>query len=356
MHRQQLMKFKQQETEILNQAIKAFRTAVCNEKNGLRIEIEAMEPEIREDCRPDKRVRLARGSIAETLIVEVKKRLTDITLGAAVHQLERYPQPGLLVTEYVNPKMAERLREMDRPFIDTAGNAYLNTKFIYIFSKGNKLAELLGKTSKTGAFQTKGLKVIFALLCQKGLVNAPYRDIETAAGVALGTVGRVMKGLRELGYLINMGKRGRRLTKREQLVQRWVTAYPEQLRPKLLIGRFSVPETGIWMETVIEDYQAYWGGEVAAARLTKYLKPEYLTIYIEGRAADLQLEMQMRKDPNGKVELLKTFWGTGCEQPDQELVPPLLVYADLLATGDPRNIETAKMIYEQHFDRYISED
>lgn len=350
------MKLKQQETEILNQAIKVFRTTVCNEKNGLRIDIEAMEPEIKKGFRPDARVRLARGGIAETLMVEVKKRLTTATLGAVVHQLERFQQPGLLVTEYVNPKMAERLREMDRPFIDTTGNAYLNTKFIYIFSKGNKLVEPLGKTSKTRAFQPTGLRVVFALLCQKALVKAPYRDIATAADVALGTVGWVMTDLRGQGYLIDMGKRGRRLTEREQLVQRWVTAYPEQLRPKLLIDRFTIPEAKIWLDTVIEDYQAYWGGEVAAAKLTNYLKPEYLTIYVKERAAELQLEMQLRKDPNGKVELLKTFWGAGCEQPGQDVVPPLLVYADLLATGDPRNIETAKMIYEQQFDRYISED
>ncbi|HMF76515.1 MAG TPA: type IV toxin-antitoxin system AbiEi family antitoxin [Bryobacteraceae bacterium] len=29
------------------------------------------------------------------------------------------------------------------------------------------------------------------------------------------------------------------------------------------------------------------------------------------------------------------------------LAPPLLVYADLMATGDPRNLETAKILYEQ---------
>ena len=350
------MNIEQLGTETLNQAVAVFRNTICNEKNGLQIEIEAMEPVTNNVYRYDALLRLTRDDKTEVFAAEVKKRLTDATIGAAIHQLEIYPQQGMLVTEYVNPNMAERLRELDMAFFDTVGNAYINTPFVHVFVKGNKLDKPLGRIGKTRAFQPTGLKVIFALLCQKAMVNAPYRDIATAAGVALGTVGWVMTDLKEQGYLIDMGKRGRRLTERKRLVQRWVTAWPEQLRPKLIIGRYTVLEQDWWKRNPIHNYQAYWGGEVAAARLTKYLRPEYQTIYTRGRAADLQVDMKMRKDPAGKVELLKTFWGAGCEQPDPELAPPLLVYADLLATGDPRNIETAKLVYEQHLDQYINED
>ena len=33
-----------------------------------------------------------------------------------------------------------------------------------------------------------------------------------------------------------------------------------------------------------------------------------------------------------------------------DLVPPILVYADLVATLDPRNLEAAKLIREQYID------
>ncbi|MBE3112412.1 MAG: hypothetical protein IMZ46_18205 [Acidobacteria bacterium] len=39
-----------------------------------------------------------------------------------------------------------------------------------------------------------------------------------------------------------------------------------------------------------------------------------------------------------------------------ETVHPLLIYADLVASGSDRNIETAKIIYEQHISRYLRED
>ncbi|MGM0467157.1 MAG: type IV toxin-antitoxin system AbiEi family antitoxin [Acidobacteriota bacterium] len=37
------------------------------------------------------------------------------------------------------------------------------------------------------------------------------------------------------------------------------------------------------------------------------------------------------------------------------LVPPLLIYTDLMATGDARNIETASIIYEKELRRGIME-
>ena len=43
-------------------------------------------------------------------------------------------------------------------------------------------------------------------------------------------------------------------------------------------------------------------------------------------------------------------------RPDDEWVHPILVYADLLATGNQRNIETARMIYEQHIVRLVGEN
>ena len=350
------MNIDQPGTEILNQAVAAFRETICNEKNGLQIEIEAVEGTINNVYRYDALLRLTRENNTEVFAAEVKKRLTNATIGAAMHQLEVYPQQGILVTEYVNPNMAVRLRELDMAFIDTVGNAYINTPFVHVFVKGNRLDKPLGRIGKTRAFQPTGLKVIFALLCQPALVDAPYRDIATAAGVALGTVGWVMTDLKEQDFLVDMGKRGRRLKERKRLVDRWVTAYPEQLRPKLVIGRYAIADAGIWKDTPIGDYQAFWGGEVAAAILTRYLRPEHLTIYVKEPAAELQMKMQMRKDLNGNVELLETFWGEGCKHQDQDVTPPLLVYADLLATADPRNIETAKLIYEQHLDRYISED
>jgi hypothetical protein len=57
----------------------------------------------------------------------------------------------------------------------------------------------------------------------------------------------------------------------------------------------------------------------------------------------------LRTDVNGNVEIYRRFWTFDGDQAG--LAPTPLVYADLMATGDGRCIETAKMIYAEHLFR-----
>jgi hypothetical protein len=339
------------EIELLQAALEAFHKAT-----GLEMAVAAREVTGDSTHRADALLQLNTEGVGKQFAVDVKARLTQATLMIAAQQLQRFPQKGLIVTDYVNPIMAERLRAMDMPFLDAAGNAYINEPPVYVYIKGNKPVETPQRKGHTRAFQPTGLKVLFAFLCHPGLENAPYREIAKAADVALGTVGWVITDLKELGYLVDMGKRGRKLTNKEKLIERWVMAYPEQLRPKLLLGRYKAADPDWWRNTSIQGAQAYWGGEVAAAMLTRYLKPEQETLYTRKMRNDFLLNNKLKKDPNGDVEILEAFWQAEFDWPYPELAPPLLIYADLLATGDARNIETARMIYEQQLAGPVRED
>ena len=101
--------------------------------------------------------------------------------------------------------MAERLRALNVAFVDTAGNAYINDPPIFIYVIGNKKKEVPQKIITGRAFRPTGLKVVFALLCQPGLVKAPYRDIVAAARVVQGTVGWVINDLKQQNYLESLG-------------------------------------------------------------------------------------------------------------------------------------------------------
>jgi len=289
---------------------------------------------------------------------EVKYAITRPMIGTIVQQLKRNIKKGVIVTKYVTPQIADTLKELNVPFIDTAGNAYIHEPPLFVFMKGNKPVEVYQDKIPTRAFRPTGLQVIYALLCNQGLENAPFREIANTAAVALGTVGWVMQDLKQMGYLVDMGKRGRRLIQKGKLLARWVTTYPEQLRPKKLIGRYDAKDPDFWKYKDLPQDKAYWGGEVAAAKLNKYLKPEIVTIYTIEQAAlnNWLIKNRIKKDPDGKIEILKTFWEAGQKRQYQNLVHPLLIYADLQATGDPRNIETAEMVYEQGLTQLIRED
>jgi hypothetical protein len=286
---------------------------------------------------------------------EIKANVTKADKLLAMMRKGEFDHPLLLVTKYVNARLADELKQNGTEFIDTAGNAFLNQPPLYIFVKGNKPDTVETPPTKR-TFKPAGLKVIFAFLCNPGLENKTYREIAAQTGVALGTVDWIMKELKELRFLLDMGKRGQRLIQKENLLQRWVTTYPEQLRPKLTLGRFR-GEYGWWQQKTLDPFKAQWGGEVAAARLTQYLQPQIITIYTAPQELDqLLIKNRLKRDQTGDVEILKRFWKPAETWKYEDLVHPILIYADLLATGNERNIETAKMIYDQHIVQLIRED
>jgi len=305
---------------------------------------------------------LRAGDTELKLAIEAKAQPTNAFTGYLYQKFTRNlpADRGLLVANYINPAMAERLKEQGIWFIDAAGNAYINHAPIYIYVKGNKPLQQIGKGNKPRAFQPMGLKVVFALLCHPELVNAPYREIAQVADVALGTVGWIITDLKDMGYIVELGKRKRRLKEIKKLFDRWVEAYPEQLRPKLVLGKYTTPEQRWWNNTEFEKLPAYLGGELAGEYLTDYLTPEIKTVYVREKPQDLQLLCRMRKDPDGDIELLEAFWNVKCDYKNEKdiarkIAHPILVYADLLATGDPRNIETAEIIYEKNIAKYLRE-
>jgi hypothetical protein len=339
--------------EIFNLAIEAFRK---NLPVQIEIEILAQEPACAIGFRPDRRIKMMVQGKALDYYTEIKTTITKPYKLLALMHKEKLNYPLLLVTKYVNAQMAEQFRINGVEFIDTAGNAFINQPPIYIFVKGNRPPENVRKAPFKRAFKQAGLKIIYAFLCNPGFENKAYREIAAATDVALGTVGWIMKELKDLGFLLDMGKRGNKLTERENLFQRWVTAYPEQLRPKLILGHYK-GEHGWWQQKKLEPLTAQWGGEIAAERLTHYLKHEVITIYTTAQQLNqLLLGNRLRKDPEGDIEILERFWKPGGKLEYEDLVHPILVYADLLATGNQRNIETAKIIYEQHIIQLIRED
>ena len=68
------------------------------------------------------------------------------------------------------------------------------------------------------------------------------------------------------------------------------------------------------------------------------------------------IKNRLKKDVNGDIELLSTFWDFEYPWQYKELAPPLLIYADLMATANDRNIKTAKMIYDEYLARLIEQD
>ena len=340
------------EDKLLEDALAALRRVT-----GLQAAVVAREPRAREGARPDAAIEVLAGEKRYRFLAEIKAVDRAVALATAKHQLERFGRRGVLVAPYVTAELADHCREkLDLHFIDTVGNAYLRATGLYVFIRGERppgpAAAAMGVR---GGGTATALRVVFALLCRPELLNAPYREIVAAAGVALGTIGWVFVDLQRRGYVTG-GKRTRkrRFLETARLLEEWATNYPIKLRPKVNQRRFRAPDPDWWQKALLAD-RVFWGGEVAADRLTGHLRPATQTIYIDPAArreelARLVREHHLRADPTGEIEILDTFWNfpPGVTRPN--LVPPVLVYADLVATLDPRNLEIAQRIRQKHID------
>lgn len=299
------------------------------------------------DLGADARLRLRFGGQKVQFLAEVKRHLRPAMLGAVLLQLKQLGEEALLVTDHVTPPLAEELRARGVAFLDAAGNAYLNRPPVLVWIKGQRPAARPVAPHAGRAFRATGLQVVFALLCLPELVARPYREIAQQAGVAHGTVGIVMANLADEGFIIELKQGGRRLHNARRLLDAWVEAYARTLRPKLLLGTFRAQAGDWWRQVDAPAYQARLGAEPAAARLDNYLRPGIATFYAEKLPARLLADHRLRADPYGDVEIRKRFWNF--DLPDYpELTPPVLVYADLLATGDGRCMEAAQLVYERH--------
>lgn len=294
--------------------------------------------------------------------IEAKARVDRLAaIGHIKTQLDTYGGKGMLFAPYITPAIARQCKALNLPFLDTAGNAYLQEPGLHIYITGEKpdggITTNMGHQAKGGT--PTALRVIFTLLCQPRFLNAPYREIVDAAGVALGAVGRVFFDLKTRGLIAgDQKKHDCRFLEAVRLFEEWVTNYPIKLRPKLNPRRFTADNPDWWKTATLHNLGAYWGGEIAAAKLTDYLKPARCMLYVKPEKTketirELVARHRLRADPEGTIEVLDAFWNLPDHPDHPDVVPPMLAYADLVATLDPRNLDVAKLIREKNIDHAL---
>lgn len=339
---------------LLDRALQALRYTT-----GLEGKAVAVERGLDGDTRPDVTIEIEVGGKPHRYMVEVKRVDRFAAIGQIKNRLEQFPQPGLLVAQRITTETADVCRQLDVQFIDAHGNAYLHAPGLFVLVKGQRLPAKKEQdfvtTKQRRAGTPTALRVIFALICRPKLFNAPYREINQAAGVALGAIGWVFFDLNNRGFITGGNKKGdRHILEQQRLIDEWVTNYPIKLRPKLNPKRFHAPDPNWWQQADITRYEAQWGGEVAADKLTGHLKPNTVTLYMRPNMnmrqnlTKLVADHKLRADPAGEVEILDAFWDFPPDAAQPDVVPPLLVHADLLATLDPRNFTVARMILDQY--------
>jgi len=259
-----------------------------------------------------------------------------------VKRVKTFSPDGLLLADFINPVMAEKLRKASIQFVDCSANMRLKMQGIDIFQHGNRDIRQSNKRARGRVFNPAGLRLLYAFLNRPELLNVSYRTLCSEVGVALGSIGPVFDDLQLSGYLAE--KDGSKyLINKKRLFERWVDAYLEKLRPGQLLWIYQAPQNDWWKQVEISHYQAQWGGEVVIAQQTPFMLPDNVTVYCGNdeyeKFAD---DCRLQPDVEGDVTLYQAFWPV---KPGDEKVSPMIVYADLLDSVDPANWEVAKTFY-----------
>ena len=279
--------------------------------------------------------------------VDVKKEIRQYQIPNLLKRAEQN-QPFMIMAETIFPLVKEELRANKINYVDAAGNIFIHFKDQMIWIDGNK-PPAIKKTGTNRAFTKTGLKAVFYLLIHQNAINYPYRKLADVTGIAVGNVKNIIDGLREAGFILPIAKKNIALQNKRELLERWITAYGEILRPALYLEAYN-----FWDKNKFDNWQkldfqkgiTVWGGEPAGELLTDYLEPEILLLYTNEKTK-LVRDWTLIPNEQGILRTYEKFWKD--DEPDGHIyTPPLLVYADLMLTNDPRCNETAKIIYEKY--------
>ena len=285
--------------------------------------------------------------------VESKVEIRTANKGVVLAQLKEFEaktnRPFIVISKFIASDIAKEFKEKGINYIDVAGNAFIKNSGMVIYVTGQKVLKTQ-KTNQARAFQEAGIKLIFNLLSDSKNLMLSYRELAEKTGIAIGSVSNVIRELEDLNFILKTESK-RVLKNKPELLNRWVIAYHDVLRPRLVKRKMRFTDKNQYANwrTVLNtrnDIIIQWGGEPAGAILTNFLKPAFFTIYTDKNWQECAKQYNMVPDEKGDIEILTIFWETNTNTNDKLTVPPVLIYADLINTGMDRNIETAKIILE----------
>ncbi len=320
------------ETDIIYEAI-----ANLEEYTGLKINVETGRREYDAVIKID----------GQTFYVEAKTNARKSNIGMILSQLEVQDKnkQWLLIADYLAKDVAEVLQKENHNYLDTAGNASIKTNNLFIFIEGKK-KEVAEKKNQSRAFQEVGLKLLLFLISDPENLQMSYRALAEKTNISLGSVSNIFRELEDSDFILKTHKK-RVFKKMEVLLERWVIAYNEILKPRILRKKYRlINENANFLTTDNQNFGFVWGGETAAGFITNYLKSSNYTLFYDGDLSVLIKNLKLIPDTQGNVEVYNTFWTDDLKLKYDNTAPPLVVYADLMGTNSSRNIEAAKMILE----------
>lgn len=292
----------------------------------------------------------ARGGAERRFRPEVRtSHLTEATVAGLIASARRTRKPCLLLAPLVSGKSARALQDAGIAYIDRAGNCHVELP-------GGTVVHVEGRRSRVTntrrTMRPESLRVMFVLLARPGQLTQPVRATAELAQVGKSTVANVLADLEESGF-IGKTRTDRRLLDGKRLLNVWATGYETLLRPRLLIGRYHLTSGATEEQIAVAARKAGawgWGGTSGAYKLTRYYRGPGFSLHLDGPHQQFLRDVRAAPSPTGELVVIKGVGPLTYQAPEPDVVHPLLIYAELLASTDPRAHDTANEFREQFID------
>ena len=261
--------------------------------------------------------------------------------------------PWILLARYVPRELGRELTAGGANYLDLEGNCHLRLGERYFVHVEGRIAER--KNAEGRGLRAPGYQVLFAILANPELLNEGIVNIGKLAGVGKTTVAETLVKLKHEGLVGEVGGR-RRLVNPRDVLDRWLAGYANAVRPKLLVGRYRTQDADPGQlerrieQTLGKEMDWAWGGGAAAMRLTKHYRGETTILHVARKTPDLPKRLRALRDADGPLLILEVPGPIAFEGALERTVHPLLVYTELLNTGDDRARETALEVRERYLE------
>ena len=265
--------------------------------------------------------------------------------------------PSLVIAESIPERLGQQLRQQGQYYADAMGNVWLLAESVGLRLLVSGLRTRKLTTVAGAAFQTQGLRLVFHLLTNPEWLLLPNLNLAKRTRVPLQATTDALLDLEEQGFL-KVGN-GRRLTNVADLTARWAAGYAVALRPQLPVQRYrwqaGIDPNQAW-HSLARQTKTLWSGAMAARRLLgAALEVPTVTLYAANSVSYTLLQrVGLEPYPGGPIEVLRLFAVPGVASQDY-CVHPLLVYADLLALGDPASGQVAAQLLTQLMPQLVVE-
>jgi len=326
----------------------ACLTTLRSLASSIDIRLETYRGEFAADA--ELQLSLRRNQRESFLVRATRTNLSYALAAGFIEQARSFGGSWMLFAPYIAGKIGLHLATNRINYADAVGNCHIQ------LHTGELLAHVEGKkprrdeTEQSGS-RAPGYQLLFAILAKPALLDQPVRQLAAAAGIGKTAAADQLKRLQKRG-LIQRTPSGSAILRRREILDRWLSAYVDIVRPSWSCGQYrtQINDPDV-LEREIERLLAgrVWsfGGGAAAWRMTRLYRGPDTVLHIEALPTDLLRQLRALPSSDGSLTILRTPGTVAYEGDGLRLVHPLLVYTEMSGSADPRMHEAANEIRDR---------